>query len=220
MTGKSIAGSVVLASTLGIGYGVGRAVPPTPQQEQPPPRPMTQLPVGPAHWVPFKGTATVTELGQSPRLRRFYRRSDGSTRYENFSPDQTQVLVTIHNLSTGLLYVKGPDDQWSSMPSQKDQQPAPTLTYPSAWIAPSTENILGYETYRVKQSGSVAWLAKDLNYFEIRAEYGDKFVRVTEFTSIERIEPEGELFVPPPGAAVKYVSKIDEMTLSRPAQRR
>lgn len=206
---KRIALTVIaLAGMLGVGYGAGRTTTLLggPTQTK---RPQVQLPAGPASWVAFEADVTVTDLGQGTLFQRFYRASDGSTRTEAYSPDKTQVVITIHNAQTRRVYVKGPSGGWASM---ADVQP-PLVTQPAFrtdWVGTTPESVAGLEAYRLAKTGSTAWLARDLNYFEIRTEY-PQAGKLREYQNIERREPSRDLFLPPAGEDVRDVSQVSEL---------
>jgi hypothetical protein len=208
---KGVAVVVVLvAAASGAGYGMGRIT-----ASSRPTRPVTpkvQLPAAPANWVPFQADGVTTELAHPPTYQKFYRSSDGSTRFETHSPELKETLITIHNLITGLVYMKNAKGEWRSMPTEMKTTPVSQPVFRTDWITTTPEQLEGLETYRLKKAGSVEWLARELNYFVIRMESSDGArARVREYRNITIGEPPHSLFLPPAGAVVENVSKAQEL---------
>jgi hypothetical protein len=85
---------------------------------------------GPDDWVPFVADITVTERGHIT-TGLFYRNADGSTRIEAFSPDKTESLITIHNLTERISHLRGAGGAWASTPLKGNRR-TPLRNLPNA----------------------------------------------------------------------------------------
>jgi hypothetical protein len=171
----------------------------------------TTVPDGPPTWVAFTADVVQNEAGQITRGR-FFRASTGSTRMEADSPDGVLTAVSIHNFPRNISYRRDVRGNWASLAQNVNKPPKLRIETPGGLLIARDVLLSGrFDVYRVTQPDGrqISWLARELNYFEIRQDYGtDRRTRAYE--NIQVTEPAESLFAPPSGVTVRVASDLKD----------
>ncbi len=218
MTGKrSRTFATLIASSViafAMAFTMTRAASPTLRQQ------VEYLPSA-TEWVPFSAVIRVTHAGSDGGksvTKRFYQNKEGSTRFESTSPDGAETAVTIYNYEARMAFAKSPKTgEWAKLPYTRPARIRRVpVNMPGLSASPDVPR-LGFEVYRLTmKTGTIQLLAPALNLFSLLTELPTG--RREEVISVIRGEPAGELFLPPPGVAVRLAA--DENDLVRTSARR
>lgn len=181
----------------------------------------------PAGWVAFSSKVTVQRGGVQPVIGSFYRSSNGSTRLETGPSGNDIRVVSIKHVPSRTSYVRGTDSKWVSKPMDPHSVEFEPLRFhagmPLLAPYPKKINIIkgepyslssesGFSAYQLMSSnGGMLLLVPELNFFPVVQERLDG--RREVYTDVSLGEPDGALFLPPPGATV------DVLTGHRPSSR-
>lgn len=197
----------VLGGALAAGQG-GTA--PTVEQGQDPPR-----------WVAFSADVRLVFQDGTAHVGRFFRASDGSMREELAGPDGYRGIA-LHNIAQARYYEYlenlGPSrDGWTARPMDL---PAHGWRPPRLSLASLTPLAAAYEGFEAYEEsfpdGGRTVLVPALDFFAVVRVMGRQ---TRTYSHIVLGEPSPDLFVPPPGAQVRWVSSPGGI-VQRPRPRR
>ena len=160
----------------------------------------------PNQWVPFVANArSVVTIDGVKRVRmegRYYRRSDGSTRFET-GPEKGPIkTIAIKNIATTRFY-RFSKNHWQSNPMQlRDGGYLPAKRREDLrGMEKHAEALSGFLVYRYTDRGGLQSLqAPDLNFFALRTWNDDT---TQEFFDVQLGEQADDLFEPPLGVNVE-----------------
>jgi hypothetical protein len=192
---------LVLLAAVGVGAYATRAGGVRVRQSGP------ALIAAPDQWV-FLSADLVTTSGPKSTTGRFYRNGAGSTRSEIPFP-AGGVAITIHNLTTSMMYMRHPNGRWASAPNPSGVRVSQPLQYrqnlPNVKLL--STRIEGYEVYEETKRDQVRSVAPALNFLPLETRTPD---RTEALKNIVLTEPAAELFEPPEGVEIKaFASAVD-----------
>ena len=166
--------------------------------------------IGATKWAAFVAEIRTTEPS-GELLSRYYQNSQGSQRTEAYSPDKSQVVITIHNFERHMSYFKGPGGDWAMLPlihkmrTQPRQMPINT---PGLLPVPESRFGITVYEYTAPDSGVRALVAPNLNLFKM---FSDNGTRQEEVIGLRMLEPDASLFYPPAGAKLRAAKDMKDL---------
>lgn len=173
----------------------------------------------PTEWVPFVARARKVAVNDGvSRIEmagRYYRRSDGSTRFETGPENGPIRVIHIKNVAHSRSYLLF-GEQWQSNPmllSEKGYQPK-IRREDMRGLEKQAEAISGFLIYKFTDHGGVvAMQAPDLNFFALRTTFQNT---TQEFYDVQLGEQPDDLFEPPSGATVEEKTEFRGIVSKRP----